>query len=56
MDPEKRFVVAKVEVGAGKAWEFGISRGELVYTGRMNNQVLPYKHRELYSISCDQPE
>ena len=26
----------------GKEWEFGVSRGKLLYTGQINSKVLPY--------------
>ena len=42
-DIEDRLVVAKGGLGrGGKDWEFGISRGKLLYIGRINNKVLLY--------------
>ena len=47
-DIENRLVVAKGEAGqgrrgrGGKEWEFGISRGKLLYIGWINNKVLLY--------------
>ena len=36
-------MVAKGKLGRGeKDWEFGISRGKLLYTGWINNKVLLY--------------
>ena len=50
------------QVGAGeggKGWEFGISRGKLLYKEWINNKVLllnkVLQHKELYSTSCDKP-
>ena len=39
---ENRLVVAKGREVGGKHWEFGISRGKLVYIGWINNKVLLY--------------
>ena len=40
-------MVAKGEEGGGgKDWEFGISRGKLVYIGWINNKVLLYSTGE----------
>ena len=38
--------------GGGMDWEFGVSRCKLLlYIEGINNTVLLYKHRELYSVS-----
>ena len=43
MDSQNRLAVAKGEGGGGeKDWEFGMSRGKLVYMGWINNKVLLY--------------
>ena len=40
-DTENRLVVVKGEVGrGGKGWEFGISRGKLLYLEWISNKVL----------------
>ena len=39
----------------GKDWEFGMSRGKLVYRGWMKKQDPTVQHRELYSLSCAKP-
>ena len=42
-DIENKFVMAKGQKGWGeKEWEFGISRGKLLYIERINNKVLLY--------------
>ena len=50
-DIENELVVAKGE-GAweGKDWEFGISRGKLLYIGRINSKVLTYSTGTVFNI------
>lgn len=39
-DTENRLVVTKGKGrGGGEDWEFGMSRGKLLYVGRINNKV-----------------
>ena len=48
----QRLVVAKVEGGReGKDWEFGISRGKLLYIGWINSKVLLYSSGNSIPIS-----
>ena len=39
---ENRLVVAEGGKRGGKDWEFAISRCQLLYTGWINNKILPY--------------
>ena len=48
---ENRLVVAMGEEGGiGKDWDFGISRGKLLYIKRMNNKVLLYSTRNCIMV------
>ena len=48
---ENRLVVAVGEEGGiGKDWEFGISRGKLLYIKQMNNKVLLYSTRNCIMV------
>jgi len=48
---ENRLAVAMGEEGGiGKDWEFGISRGKLLYIKWMNNKVLLYSTRNCIMV------
>ena len=48
---KEQIVVPRGRREGGKAWEFGICRCKLFYTGWINNKVLPYSMGN-YLISC----
>ena len=39
--------------GGEMDWEFGVSRCKLLHVEWISNEVLLYKHRELYPFTCD---
>ena len=49
-DTDNRLVVAKGGGGGGKEWEFGMSRGRLLYREWINNKVLLYSTENYWYI------
>ena len=51
IDIENRLVVAKGGGGrGGKEWEFGISRGKLLYIGWIKNKIILYSTGTIFNI------
>ena len=42
-------------LGGGLDWEFGMSRCKQLYLECINNKILLYTPRKLYSIFCNKP-
>ena len=40
----------------GMEWDLGVSRCKLLYTGQVNNTVLPYSTGNFLNIPCDKPQ